>query len=99
MQSSSESDSSHDDRPLPPVRKVTFKDPNETTPSQPSDTEVKADRIKSYDFDGWSKFDVEKEAAKVDNEPPPPTPTEKPYIPHELTEKGAVHFSRHTLCS
>ncbi len=95
MQSSSqsESDGNHDDdKVLPPVRKVTFKD--QVAPSQPSDNKPKADRIKSYDFDGWSKFDVEKEATKVDIEEPQPSPTatEKPHIPLELTEKGTICF-------
>ncbi len=56
---------------------------------QPSDAKPKEERIKSFDFDAWSKFDGEKEAAKVDSEEPQVSVTQdKPDIPIQLSEKG-----------
>ena len=67
--------------------------------SQTTPTETKETRIKSQDYDGWSKFDVEKEATKVDKKPQLPTaPTDKPDIPSQLSEKGECGGGASVLC-
>ncbi len=104
--SGSSNNGNDDDKSLPPVRKVTFTNPKEqvhvlaphTTHThhnvpvqvQPSDAKPKGERIKSFDFDAWSKFDGEKEAAKVDSEEPQVSATiqDKPNIPSQLSKKG-----------